>query len=232
MSATEISADQPSAQKGYRFSALLAGLAKMWKGALPALLFIVVNAVVQGLLMFWNVQSGFSVSFALSVIVSTGSALILYAGLSATALQVAGDGRASIGSVLAQLPGRAAPFTVWALIQWVLILVCALIVFPLAFIAAPLTPFLPFAALDGNGNPLKVNFATIRAKFGRWAITSLVLTVLGVVLFLAAVFNTFLIKGTPASLMFWVVMGIVAWWIQTAWALIYRSAQSGSGSAE
>ena len=43
--------------------------------------------------------------------------------------------------------------------------------------------------------------------------------------------NVLFVKGFPASLITWVVGGIVAWWIFTAWAEIYRSTKVGAANA-
>ena len=64
------------APAGYRFSVLFKSLAVMWRTTGPALLFIVINTVVQGFLTWLNTQSGFSFGFLVAFLVSAISALI------------------------------------------------------------------------------------------------------------------------------------------------------------
>ena len=104
-------------------------------------------------------------------------------------------------------------------------LVVTLIHPALVLIVAALTPFLPIAAMDGQRNALAVNFRTLGGKFWRWLLTSVILLIAGVIFFLLAAVDVFFIKGTPAAVFFWLAIGLVAWWLLTAWTLVYRAAR-------
>lgn len=205
----------------YRVSALLRALGVMWRSAGPALLFIVVNALVQAALTYLDVQSGFTAPFLIALVVSAAVALLLYAVLTACALEAVGPPG---GSVTARVRGNLGSFTLWTLVQWLLVLIAAIIHPALVLLVAAATPFLPIAAMDGQGNALAVNFRTLGSKFGRWLLTTVILLVAGVVFYLLAAVNTFFVKGTPASLFFWLAVGVIAWWLLTAWTMVYRKA--------
>ncbi|MCB0897493.1 MAG: hypothetical protein H6526_00250 [Actinobacteria bacterium] len=211
------------APAGYRFSALLKALAVMWRSSGPALLFIVINTVVQGFLTWLNTQSALSFGFLVAVLVSGISVMALYAVLTSCALgAVDRDGESALGRVKA----HAGAFTGWALLQWLLVLLVTLIHPVLVLLVAALTPFLSIAAMDGQSNALAVNFRTLGGKFWRWLVTSVILLVAGVIYFLLAAVDVFFIKGTPAAIFFWLAIGVVAWWLLTAWTLVYRAARA------
>jgi hypothetical protein len=211
------------APAGYRFSALFKALAVMWRTTGPALLVIVLNTVVQAVLTWLNTQSGFSAGFLVAVLVSGISVMVLYAVLTSCAIgAVDRDG----ASVLGRVKAHAGVFAGWALLQWLLVLLVTLIHPALVLAVAALTPFLPIAAMDGQSNALGVNFRTLGGRFWRWLVTSVILLVAGVVFFLLAAVDVFFIKGTPAAIFFWLVIGVVAWWLLTAWTLVYRAARA------
>lgn len=203
----------------YHFSALFRALVVMWRTAGAALLFVVANMVVQAVLTYIDIQSGFTLSFLVVFLISAASAVALYAVLASCALRaVDGDS----GSVIGRAKQNIGSFTLWVAAQWALVLVASLVHPALVLLVAALTPFLPIAAMDGHRNALAVNFRTLGGKFGRWLVTTVILLVAGVVLFLLTAVNTFFVKGTPASVFFWLAIGVVAWWLLTAWALVYR----------
>jgi hypothetical protein len=220
-----VDVQQPPAR--YGFSALLRAIPTLGRAAGPALVLIVVNAAVQAVLMYLNAPSGFSAGFLASFALSTASALALYAVLTSAALEAV-DGTASFGSVLGRARRHGAGFTLWVALQWAAIVAVSLVHPFLIALVAILTPFLPLVAMDGHVNALGVNFQAMGSRFGRWLVTTVVLLVGGLVLFLLTVANTLFVKGTPASAIFWLVIGIVAWWVLTAWALVYRSTQVGA----
>ncbi len=119
-------------------------------------------------------------------------------------------------------------FAGWTVLQWLAILLVSVINPLLIVLVAVLTPFLPLAAMDGHRNALATNLRVIVQRPGRWLLTSVVLLVGGLVLFLLSVANTLFVKGTPAAAIFWLSIGLVAWWVLTAWALVYRAAPGGS----
>jgi hypothetical protein len=207
----------------YRVSALASGLRVMWRAAGIALPVILANLVLQAGLTYLDIQSGFSASFLFALAVSALAALVLYAVLAAGALEsVAGTG--GFGSVLGRARRHVASFAAWALVQWLLILAVSLVQPLLVVGVAALTPYLPLAAMDGRGNAIGANFRAIGRAWGRWLVTTAVLLVAALVLYVLSAANTFFIKGTPASAIFWLVIPLVAWWLLTAWALIYRKA--------
>ena len=211
----------------YGFSALLSAIPVMGRAAPAALLLIVGNAVVQAGLMYVNAPSGFSPGFLASFAVSVLATLALYAVLAASAL-AAVDGGAPLSAVLARVRRNAGGFTIWVALQWVAVVAVSLIHPFLIMLVAVLTPFLPLAAMDGQGNALGANFRAVGARFGRWLVTTVALLIAGVVLFLLSVANTLFVQGTPASAIFWLAIGVVAWWLLTAWALVYRNTEVGS----
>ena len=87
---------QTSTAATFRVSALLKALRVMWKAAGPALLFIVVNMVVQAGLTYIDTQSGFSASFLIGLIVSAIMAMSLYAVLTACALHAVGPATSTV----------------------------------------------------------------------------------------------------------------------------------------
>jgi hypothetical protein len=207
----------------YRISALFKALVVMWRTAGPALPFIVVNTVVQGFLIWLDTQSGFSLGFLVAFLVSAVSAMLLYAVLTSCALgAVDRDGE----SVLARVKAHTGAFTGWALLQWLLVLLVTLIHPALVLLVAALTPFLPIAAMDGQANALAVNFRTLGGRFWRWLVTSVILLVAGLIFFLLTAVDVFFIKGTPAAIFFWLAIGVIAWWLLTAWTLVYRAARA------
>lgn len=211
------------ASTSYRFSALFRALIVMWRTAGPALLFIVINTVVQSLLVWVDTQSGFSLSFLVVFLISAISAMLLYAVLTACALgAVDRDGT----SVLARVKAHAGSFTGWALLQWLLVLIVTLFQPVLVLLVAAATPFLPIAAMDGQRNALGANFGTLGRKFGRWLVTTVILLIAGLVYFLLSAVNVFFVKGTPAAVFFWLVIGLIAWWTLTAWTLVYSAARN------
>ena len=220
MSTTAAAGPMPAT---YRISAMGSALRVMWRAGSAAVPFIALNAAVQSGLMYLDTLSGLSVAFLVAFAVSAVSALVLYAVLAAGALEAV-DGTASLGSILARARRTAPGFAGWALVQWASILVAALIHPALILVVAAATPFLPLAASDARGNALVGNFRAIGGRAGRWLLTTLILAVAAGVLFLLAAANTFFVKGTPAAAMFWLVIPVVAWWLLTAWALVYRQA--------
>jgi hypothetical protein len=211
----------------YRVSALLSGIGAMWRASGPALLLIVVNATIQAALMYLNVQSGFTTEFLASFAFSTASALLLYAVLAACALEAV-DGTATLRSVTDRTRHHLLGFSAWTALQWALIVAAALVHPALILVVAAATPFLPLAAMDGHAFALGSNFRVLFGKLGRWLVTTLLLIVAGLLLYLLSAVNTLFVQGTPASAIFWLSIGLVAWWLLTAWALIYRDSAVGS----
>jgi hypothetical protein len=215
----------------YGFSALLSALVVMGRSAGPALLAVSGTALLQGALMYLNAPSGSSASFLVSFAVSVAGTLALYGALTAAALEAV-DGRASFASVMRRVRAHGGRFSLWVALQWLAVVAVSLFHPLLIPVVAVATPYLPLAAMDGRANPLGANLRAIRARPGRWVAVSVALLLAGGFLYLLAAANTLFAKGTPASLLFWAVVGIVAWWTLTAWALVYRQTPEGTGGRD
>ncbi len=213
--------------KEYGFSALLTGCGKMWHGVLAAMVFIVLNAVIQAVLTWWNPQSGLNAAFIIAFVVSIVSMLVTFAVVTRVSLDSI-TGRVSLGSALAGVRANAVHFGLWVVVQWLAITVGLMIFWPLGALIAALTPFLPLAAADGQANPIKANFSALKDRWGRWLITAVLISLGYLIWFLLMAVNVFFVKGFPASLLVWFVGGILGWWLLTAWAAIYRSTAVGA----
>ena len=158
----------------------------------------------------------------MAFLVSAVSALLLYAVLipvpwarsTGTASRYWAGSKAHVGA-----------FTGWALLQWLLVLVVTLIHPALVLIVAAPHPVPPhrrhgWAAQRVGGqlpHPRRQVLA-VAAHLGDPAHR-------GVIFFLLAAVDVFFIKGTPAAVFFWLAIGLVAWWLLTAWTLVYRAAR-------
>lgn len=212
--------------KRFRVSILFTGLARMWRGTGAALLVILVNALVQAALIYVNAQVGMNISFIISLLVSAAVLIGSAAVLVNVALRAV-DGRVGLKAALSGASSHLPLFALWVIAQWVAIVAVSLLYGPLGILVAVLTVFIPLAAADGRGNALGANFSAIKDRWGHWLITVIILLVIGLIVFLLSAVNVFFIKGTPASFIAWLVMGIGAWWLLTAWASLYRSTRVG-----
>lgn len=215
--------------KAFGFSALVTGFARMWRGFVPAIAVIVLNAVVQALLTFWNPQVALSFSYVVAFLISAVVLMVWFAVLSRTALGAI-TGRVSLPLAISGSRGVLARFAAWVAAQWVLILVAFLLVPGLGVIVGIVTAFVPLAAADGQRNPLAANFQAIKDRWGRWLLTSVIVVAMFLVLLLLSAVNVFFITGMMASLIFWLVFGLVALWLLTTYAAIYRSTRVGAES--
>lgn len=213
--------------KQFGFSALVTGFARMWRGILPAIVVIIVNAVVQALLTYWNPQVSLSFSYVVALVISVAVLLVWWAVLSRIALGAV-SGRVALPAAISGAMPHLGTFAIWVAVQWLLILIGFLIFPLLGVLVGMVTAFVPLAAADGQRNALAANFRAIADRWGRWLITSIIFLVLAVILLVLSAVNVFFIHGTPASLIFWFVMGLVAYWLLTAYAAIYRSTRVGA----
>lgn len=217
----------PAKPKVFGFSALVTGFARMWRGLVPAIVVIVLNAVVQALLTWWNPQVALSFAFVVAFLISAAVLIVWFAVLSRTALGAV-SGRVSVPEAISGTRGVLPRFTVWVVAQWLLILIGFLIFPGLGIVVGIVTAFVPLAAADGQANPVVANFAAIKDRWGRWLLTSVIVVVLALILLLLSAVNVFFIHGLMASLIFWLVFGFVAFWLLTAYAAIYRSTRVGA----
>jgi hypothetical protein len=207
----------------YRVSALASGLVRMWRGWRVVVPVVVGNAVVQALLVWppFTYDTGWW-----TVLAAALSALafgVAFGLVASTALHVA-DGPVSWSQAAATLRSNLVTYTVWAAV-WLLAVSVGLALNTIpGLVVAALTPFLLLAALDGHRNALGRNLRTLGRRFWRWLLT---VVIIGVALFvgdLSAGLFTFFTRNPLASLVVWLVGGLVLGWFTTTWALIYRSA--------
>lgn len=213
--------------KKYGFSALITGLARMWRGTAPALIVIAVNAIVQAVLIFWNAQVGLNAAFIISFIISFAVLLVSFAVLARTAL-AAVDGKVSLSGAISGTTAVLGNFVLWAVVLFVLVTIGFMIYPFVGLLVCWLLAFLAPAAADGQKNAIGANFRALKDRWGRWLITSILLSIGGVIMFLLMAVNVFFIHGFMASLIGWLVLGLVAWWLLTAWSAIYRSTKVGA----
>lgn len=200
------------ASKQYGFSVLVSGFARMWRGVLPALLVVLINAVVQasvlGLAWWW-----------LAIGISAAVLLISFALVAHIAVR-----SVTQKSGLVDLPDTDLPrFSLWV-VGWTVAVNLGLMVYwyP-GLVVLALTPFLPVAAAAGARNPVAANFAAIRARPVRWLVTVLISLAVILVVWLLTALNSFFVQGWLAAFSSWVLIGFVATWLLTAWAVLYRS---------
>ncbi len=206
----------------YRVSVLAVGFARMWRGWKVVLPVIVVNALLQSLLILLGVLPYLTIAFVLVAVVSFMILVKAYNFVAAAMLEAA-VGPVNVRAVYDNLWSRYWVLLAWSVGLGVVVLIgLSLYVVP-GFLVLALTPYLLLAVVDGQRNPLAVNFRTIGARWGRWLITAVLM---GVVLFVAwffAALDGFFITGAPGAFIGWLVLGFIATWFLSAWALIYRS---------
>lgn len=206
----------------YRVSALAYGLARMWRAWRIAIPVLLVNAILQALLQ-WP-PSSYDTGW-ITLLTALGSALVFavsFAALAAAALLVP-DGSVHWGQVSRMLRARAANYTLWVIVWLVLVWLGTFLSQVGGLVIAALTAFLLFAALDGHDNALAVNFRVLGRRWGRWLVTCLIV---GVGLVLGSIiggFTIFFLRAPLGVLIAWVIGGLLAWWVTTTWALVYRS---------
>lgn len=207
----------------YRVSVLASGAVRMWRGWRVIVPVVIINALVQAALvwppftysaLWWTVVS------ALLSAVAFGVAFGLVA---VTALEVP-RGHVDWPTAVGRLRARALPYLGWAL-AWFLAVSVGLALYSVpGLVVVALTPFLLLAVLDGQRNPLGWNVRVIGRRFWRWLVTSALMGAMLLVADLSAGLFTFFTRVPFASLVVWLVAGVVAAWWTTAWALVYRSA--------
>lgn len=212
----------PGQERHYGFSVLISGLARMWRATVPALVIIVLNAVVQAALVLGNPVTGASWVFWLLALASAVMLLVTGAVLSACAL-LAVTGRVGVGDALRHTRSNLGNYGLWAVLQALVVAIAyAFYTWPGAILWW-VTAFVPIAAIDGQRNALAANFRAIASHPIRWLVTGLIIGVLGVIGWLLGAVNTFFIGGVVGSLAANLDGGLFAWWFLTAWACLYRS---------
>jgi hypothetical protein len=207
----------------YRVSALASGFVRMWRGWRVIVPVVVANGVVQALLVWPPFTYGMDWWTAISAVLSALAFGVSF-GLVASATLHLADGPVAWSQAASTLRAHLLSYALWAG-AWLLVVSVglALNTFP-GLIVAALTPFLLLAALDGHRNALGRNLRTLGRRFWRWLLTVLIM---GIALFvgdLSAGLFTFFTRNPLASLVVWLIGGLVLSWFTTTWALIYRSA--------
>lgn len=206
----------------YRVSVLVTGFARMWRAWRLLLPVVVGNALVQGILLLSGVLPYLTVVFVFTALLSF-VILVASFGLIAAAMLQAAEGPVSAGAAIDTLRARTWPLLAWSLgLVLVAIAGFALFVVP-GFIVLALTPYLLLAVVDGQRNPLAVNFRTIGARWGRWLITVVLMGVICFVMWFLSALDGFFVTGAPGAIIAWLVLGLVSAWFTCAWALVYRS---------
>lgn len=207
----------------YRVSALASGFVRMWRGWRVIVPVVLVNAVVQAVLVWppFTYDTGWWT--VLSAVLSALAFGVAFGLVASTALAVA-DGGVSWRHAIDTLRAHLAGYSAWAA-AWLLLVTVGLALDTLpGLLVAALTPFLLLAALDGHRNALARNLRTLGRRFWRWLITVVIIGLVLLVGDLSAGLFTFFTRNPLASLVVWLLGGLVIAWFTTAWALVYRSA--------
>lgn len=212
----------PTAVSPYRISALGAALMQMgraWRVLIPV---IVVNAVVQALILLPGTLPYLSLPFVVLAVIGF-VVMVISAGLvAATMLRPRGQA-ARLGEAARVVKDRLWPLLLWSVVLIALVTVgLSLYVVPGLLVLAA-SPFLLLAVVDGQRRPWVVNLRVIAARWARWLVTVVVMAAICAVLWLFSALDGFFVTGAPAALIGWLVLGLVASWFLTAWALVYRS---------
>ena len=215
----------------YRVSSLAAAAVRMWRGWSVIVPVVVVNAILQGLLVWPPFTYATGWYTVLSAVVSGLVFLVGYGLVASAGLRVPA-GRVGWAQAVGVLRDHAGRYALWAVLL-LLVVSAGLAVYTVpGLLVMALTPFLLIAALDGARNPLAVNLRTIGRRFGRWLVTVLI-TGAGVLLgSVLAGLTAFFWRGGIAALLVWLVGGLLLAWGTVAWALIYRNAWSDSSAVE
>ncbi len=219
---------KPTKPLHYRFSVLVTAVGRFFRGFVPFVVVILVNAVIQtALIAAFDPEPGWSAVFILTLIVS----FVVLAGsfylLNLTALGVA-TGKVSLTSIVPRGVEQWGRFVLWSVVMYLLVLVGLIVNTTLALVVLLIFPFVTLAAADDKKNPLAINFRVIGGRPIRYIITAIIL---GVILVLSNVFtsvNGFFIGGWQAALITWLYWGVFASWTLAALALIYRSTLAGA----
>ncbi|MGB2970659.1 MAG: hypothetical protein WBB77_12060 [Candidatus Nanopelagicales bacterium] len=230
MATTTAPTDQPEAEetnKYYGFSVIFAGIRGLFRGFLPFLVVIVVNAIVQAVLIgTLNALPGFNPSFIISLIISVASLWIGLYFLCQTALATP-FGRVSLGQGT-RLHGRGLlTFTVWVVVLYAVLMVLLILYVPLGLLWLVVTPFTVLAAADAKANAIGANFRVIGSRFFRWLITIIILSILLLFVYLIQVAFGFFIGSWLGSGLGWIVNGVIAAWFLSSLAALYRSTPVG-----
>ncbi len=232
MTVVDATTAKPTKPLHYRFSVLVTAVGRFFRGFVPFVVVILVNAVIQtALIAAFDPEPGWSAVFILTLIVSFVVLVGSFYLLNLTALGVA-TGKFSLTSIVSRDVEQWGRFVLWSVVMYLLVLVGLVVNTTLALVVLLIFPFVTLAAADGKKNPLAINFRVISGRPIRYIITAIIL---GVILVLSNVFtavNGFFIGGWQGALITWLYWGVFASWTLAALALIYRSTLAGAVDTE
>lgn len=206
----------------YRISVLATASARMWRAWRIVLPVVLVNALLQAGLLIPGVLPYLSIPFAFASLLSFVILALAFGVVAAGMLQAA-EGPVDARFAWSALRARWLPLLAWSFGLVVVVTIgFSLYVLPgFAILAA--TPYVLIAVVDGKRQPLRVNFRTIPARWGRWLITILALAVLCLILWVLTLVDAFFVGGPGGAFVAWIVLGLIASWFVCAWAVLYRS---------
>lgn len=232
MTAVDAAVETPAKPLQYKFSVLLTAIGRFFRGIVPFLIVILVNAAIQTFLVgVFDPAPGWSATFIVTVIISFIVLVGSFYVLNVTALAVA-TGKAPLGLAFSRGRGQLGRFVLWAVVMYLLVLIGLIINTGVALAVLLVLPFVTLAAADDRRNPLAINFRVIGGRPVRYIITAIIL---GFILILSNVLssvNGFFIGGWQGALITWLYWGVFASWTLASLALIYRSTIAGSAPAQ
>ena len=209
--------------KTYRVSALASALVRMWRAWSVIVPVVIVNALVQAALVWWDASVDTTWVLIAAVVISAFAFVLSY-GLVASAALVVPESRVGLGRAWQGLRARLLPFLLWALLLLALVAVSLAIHLLVAVLVVGLTAFLLLAVLDERPSPVLVNLRTIGRRFWRWLATGVVVSLVIVVGIGLMGVTQFFLRDFLGALVVWLVAGLVIAWLIVARALIYRNA--------
>lgn len=215
----------------YGFSALISGLARMWRATLPVVVVILVNAVIQSLLIMSDPPVSASLGFIASVVVSLICILIWYAVITASALGAV-EGHVRFTDAFTRAFRHLWGFIIWTVALWIVVIAGLMLYNLPGLIVLAVTPYVPIAAMAGQRNALGANFRAIGGRPVRWIVTIILVGIMASVIHLLAAVNWFFVGGFVAGMIAWVGYGFLAWWWTTTYACLYRSTWVGAEADE
>lgn len=212
----------------YHFSVLVTGFARMWRGAAPAIIVVLANAIIQALLVLPDPVIGEGGIWVYVLAAASGIVIVVAAALiTAIALQSV-HGKVSINDAISLATKNFWLFAAWLVGLWIVATVGYLIFTIPGMIILAVTPFVTVAAIDGQGNALMADLKALSARPIRWAVTIIITGgIIGFILWLMSAIMTFFITGAVSAFIIVTIIGWFGWWLQTSWACLYRSTPVG-----
>lgn len=216
---TTIERDEPAAAR-YRYSVLLTGARRMWRGTGVVVPMIVVNALAQGLLVL-PTQSAFAgLVLAVTALVSAVALLASVGVVVAAALDSHGPTRPTWRGVLRRVGGSWLAYVAWTTALFVLVAVgFAFWTWPGAVVLA-VGLFVPLAAMDGQSPP-GATWSIIRQRPVRWAVTVVAVLALGLIASLLTAVLWFFVPQFVGVVIAGLAWGVLVWWWVTSLAALY-----------